>query len=131
MKWFVLLALALMPLLGRATDFRGAQFSAFKKEDHTLTSKLIEPAINWDEMVVSWNLRGKGEATVEARLIYPDVTSTWYQLAIWSASARRSVNGQDDANVKVDTDTLHAKKPGAKIEVRVTLKDARVEDLKF
>ncbi|HUS34942.1 MAG TPA: peptidase C39 family protein [Verrucomicrobiae bacterium] len=137
MKRFVILALALIPLLSHATDFRGAQFigfsdfADFQKEGPTLTSKLIEPAISWDELVVSWNLRGKGEATFEARLIYPDVTSTWYQLAIWSASGGRSVNGQDDENAKVDTDTLHAKKPGAKVEVRVTLKDARMEDLKF
>lgn len=137
MKRFLILVLALMPLVSRATDFRGAQFIGFSdfgeftKNGDSLTSKLIEPAVQWDELVVSWNLRGKGEATMEARLIYPDVTSTWYQLGIWSASARRSVNGQDDANAKVDTDTLRAKRPGAKVEVRVTLKEARVEDLKF
>lgn len=137
MKRFLILALALASFFSRATDFRGAQFIGFsdfgdfKKDEQTLTSKLIEPAINWDELVVSWNLRGKGEATFEARLIHPDETSTWYQLGVWSASARRSVNGQNDANAKVDTDTLQAKKPGAKVEVRITLKDARIEDLKF
>src|SRR5687767_6656735 len=123
MKRFLILALAVMPLLGGATDFRGAEFigfsdfSEFQKDGDTLTSKTIEPAINWDQLVASWNLRGKGEATVEARLIHPDTTSKWYQLGIWSSSARRSVNGQDDSNAKVDTDTLIAKKPGAKIEM--------------
>src|SRR5690349_5753373 len=111
MKRFLIFALALMPLLSRATDFRGAQFigfsdfSDFSRNGDSLTSKLIASAIQWDELVVSWNLRGKGEATLEVRLIHPDATSTWYQLGIWSASARRSINGQDDANAKVDTDT--------------------------
>jgi hypothetical protein len=137
MKRFWILALALMPLLSRATDFRGAQFigfsdsSEFKKDGDTLTSKTIEPAINWDQLVVSWNLRGKGEANFEARLIHPDATSQWYQLGMWSLSSRRSVDEQDDSIAKVDTDTLIAKKPGAKVEVRVTLNNARVEDLKF
>lgn len=137
MKRFLIFALALMPLFSRGTDFRGAQFigisdfSDFRKDGDTLTSKRIEPAINWDQMVVSWNLRGKGEATFEARLVHPDKTSRWYQLGIWSSSARRSVNEQNDSNAKVDTDTLIAKKPGAKVEARVTLNHARVEDLRF
>jgi hypothetical protein len=137
MKRFWILALALMPLLSHATDFRGAQFigfsdfSGFKQEANTLTSKTIEPAINWDQLVVSWNLRGKGEASFEARLIHSEGTSKWYQLGMWSLSSRQSVNGQDDSIAKVDTDTLIAKKPGAKVEVRATLTNARVEDLKF
>jgi hypothetical protein len=137
MKRLLLLALALMPLLSRATDFRGAQFigfsnfSDFKKDDHSLTSKTIEPAINWDELVMSWNLRGAGEAMFEARLVYPETTTKWYQLGVWSAAERHSVNDQDDSNAKVDTDTLHAKQPGGRIEARVTFNSARPEDLKF
>jgi hypothetical protein len=133
----LMLALALMPLVARAIDFRGAQFigfsnfSEFKKEDGALTSRIIEPAIAWNELVPSWNLRGKGEATFEARLIFPDATTGWYQLGIWSANARHSVNGQEDSNAKVDTDTLQAKRLGAKIEVRVTFNGAEAEDLKF
>lgn len=137
MKRLFCLALVLMPLLCRATDFRGAQFigfsdfSTFKKENDTLVSKTIDPAIAWDELVLSWNLRGKGEATLEARLIFPDATSSWYQLGVWSKEARRSVNGQDDAIAKVDTDTLHAKRPGAKIELRCKFSEAKADDLKF
>jgi hypothetical protein len=137
MKRLFLLALTLMPVFSCATDFRGAQFigftnfSGFAKEGGTLTSKPIQPAIDWNELVPSWNLRGEGEATVEVRLIYPDVTTKWYQLGIWSSAARRSVNGQDDSNAKVDTDTLHAKQPGAKIELRIALNGAKPDDLKF
>jgi hypothetical protein len=137
MKRLLLLALALMPLLSGATDFRGAQFigfsnfADFKKEENTLTSKTIEPAIPWDELVLSWNLRGKGEATFAARLIYPDVATKWYELGVWSASARHSVNGQEDSRAKVDTDTLRATRPGAKLEVRVALDGAQAEELKF
>jgi len=137
MKQLLILAFALMPFLSRATDFRGAQFigssnySDFKKEADTLTSKIIGAAIPWDELVLSWNLRGKGEATFEARLIFPDATSQWYQLGIWSSAGRHSVNGQDDSIAKVDTDTLHTKRPGAKIEIRAILNGAKPEDLKF
>ena len=137
MKHLLIFALALLPLLSRATDFRGAQFigftdfSTFTKESNSLTSKPIEAAINWDQLVLSWNLRGKGEATFEARLVHPDTTSKWYQFAVWSTSARRSVDDQSDSNAKMDTDTLIAKTPGAKVEVRVTLNNARPEDLKF
>lgn len=137
MKRLLILALALLPLFSSATDFRSAQFIGFSsfadfiKETNTLTSKIIEPAIAWDEMVASWNLRGKGEAQIEARLLYPDATTKWYNLGVWSMAARRSVNGQDDSNAKVDTDTLYAKRPGAKIEVRVTFSGAATDDLKF
>jgi hypothetical protein len=139
MKRLLILAVALMPLLAHETDFRGAQFygfstfsdSDFKKEESTLTSRTFDPTTAWDELVVSWNLRGTGEATFEARLIYPDTTTKWYQLGVWSKEARHSVNGQDDSNAKVDTDTLHLKRPGAKIELRVTFDGAKFEDLKY
>jgi hypothetical protein len=136
-RLLILLLLALMPSIARATDFRGAQFigfsqfSDFDKEGASLTSKPIAAGVNWDELVVSWNLRGNGEGTFEARLIYPDTMTKWYQLGVWSTTGRHSVNGQDDANAKVDTDTLHATKPGAKVQVRAALQNAAADDLKF
>src|SRR5215203_5055827 len=114
-----LLLLALMTLVGQAADFRGSQFigfsdfTQFKQEAQTLTSPVIEPAVNWDELVLSWNLRGEGEATIEARLIYPDHTTKFYNLGIWSKAKRQSVKDQNDTDAKVDTDTLIAKRPGA------------------
>jgi hypothetical protein len=138
MKRLLILALAcaLAPMLCVAIDFRGSQFigfsdfSDFKKETNSISQK-IEPAIAWDELVLSWNLRGSGEAIFEARLDLGEKQSKWYTLGVWSRSGRHSLNGQDDENAKIDTDTLHAKQHGGAIEVRVTFDSARQEDLKF
>jgi hypothetical protein len=137
MKRLLILLLAMIPHLALATEFRGAQligfsnFTDFKKDASTLTSKTIEPAINWDELVLSWNLRGTNEATFAVRLIYPETTSKWYEMGVWSMAGRHSVNGQDDENAKVDTDTLHAVRAGAKIEVRVAFQNGSSDNLKF
>jgi len=135
MKRVFLLALALMPLLSRATDFRGAQFMGFTNfpalKEGRITSEEIKSEVNWDELVVSWNLRGNGILTIEARLIQPGATSKWYTLGLWSKQSRRSVNGQDDEFAKVDTDTLKAQQPGAKMQFRVGLDGATAKDLKF
>lgn len=126
-----LFLLALLSLVCKAADFRGSQFFGFTSLEPDGTTPIIEPAINWTEVVPSWNLRGSGEATIELRIIHPDHTSKWYNLGNWSATKRESVKDQNDDDAKVDTDTLFAKKPGGKLEARVTLKNARPEDLKY
>ena len=137
MKRLLILLLALMPQVARATDFRGSQFigfsnfSSFKKETSVLTSPIIESAIAWDELVLSWNVRGTNQASFAVRLVYPDAATKWYEMGAWSTAGRHSVNGQDDSNAKVETDTLHALRPGAKIEVRVTFESGLPDDLKF
>jgi hypothetical protein len=137
MKRVLLLAFALLSLSAHATDFRGAEFvgllyfTEFEKETNSMTSMPVKSSVDWDELVVSWNVRGKGDATFEARLIYPDATTKWYQLGVWSAAARHSVNGQDDSYAKIDTDTLHAKRPGAKVQLRVTVNSGSLDDVKY
>ena len=133
-----LFLLALMTLICRAADYRGAQFigfsdfTQFKRDGSTLTSPIIEPAIDWNEVIPSWNLLGLGEATIEMRIIHPDHSSRFYNLGIWSNSTNRtSVKDQNDDDGRVDTDTLVSKRGRGKLEARITLKDAQAEDLKY
>lgn len=130
----ILAALLLMPHQSRAADLRGAEFIGFSKFEHdgnVLTPPIVAPAVYWDELVISWNLRGAGQATIEAQVIYPDHTTKFYNMGIWSAGERRSVKNQNDDDAKVDTDTLIIKKPGGKVQARVTLENAKPEDFKF
>jgi hypothetical protein len=136
MKRLLILALLLVPVLVRATDFRGAQFIGFSKfvvesRRTFLTFPIAEPAINWDELVVSWNLRGEGKASIGVQVVYPDHTTKFYSMGAWSAGERQSVQNQNDDDAKVDTDTLIIKRPGGKIQAHVFLENAKAEDFKF
>jgi hypothetical protein len=124
MKRLLILAFALIPLLTRGIDFRGSQFigisdfSKFSKKGVMVVSPEIQPEINWDELVLSWNLRDKVEAKFQVQIIYSD-TNWWYDLGVWSAAQKHSFSGQENSLGVVDTDTLHIKRPGAKVRVRI------------
>ncbi|MHB8521934.1 MAG: peptidase C39 family protein [Limisphaerales bacterium] len=107
-------------------------FSAFKKSSDAalpatvLTSPEIEAPIAWDELVVSWNLSDRDVGLkVEARAIAPGRVTKWFTLGWWSADntrhPRESVNGQRDAEGDVKTDTLVLSRPGARVQLRLTL----------
>jgi hypothetical protein len=122
-----------------APDARGIQFIAFKTfarfarasetatETVVLTSPEITTRIEWDEAIVSWNADtpAGGWLKVEARAVYPDRPTKWFNLGLWSADPkqhpRESVRGQRDADGDVDTDTLQLKRAARAIQVRVTL----------
>lgn len=120
--------LTALPILGM--DYRGCQFLSFTNIND-LAAKPITPAVNWDELVMSWNFGGPGEITVEARIIHPDVTTRFYQLGVWSLAERHSVTNQNDEHGKVETDLLRASQPGGKLEARVQFKGANSNQLKF
>jgi hypothetical protein len=129
---------ALLSIASHAADYRGVQFvgfsdfSQFKQDGQSLTSPPIETAINWNEVIPSWNFRGGGEITVEMRILHPDHTTRFYNLGNWTASTNRtSVKDQNDDDARVDTDTLVNKRRGGKLEARITFKDAKPEDLKY
>lgn len=132
MKRLLLLLLTLAPLLAADAQFIGySDFNAFQREGSTLTSPVIESKVNWDELVPSWNLHGPGQITIELRIIHPDHTSKYYNLGNWSVSTRQSVTNQNDSDAKIATDTIMAKKPGGKVQARLTLTGAEPKDLKF
>lgn len=127
-----------MKSLATAPDVRGLQFIPFKSfasfaktvgtnaNETVLTSPEIRTVIRWDELIVSWNVEMASEAalTVEARAIYPDRTTKWYAMGLWSVDPinhpRKSVRRQKDADGNVDTDTLELSQPAKRVQVRVT-----------
>jgi len=128
----------------QAAGYRGAKFigfdhfSEFERSASTLMSPEIDPGLNWNELILSWNYVGAPEhgITLETKIIYPDHETVWYCLGKWSAKPdqhpRESVKHQRDADARVDTDTLIATRAGGKIQVRVRFENsAKPESLKF
>jgi hypothetical protein len=126
-----------MKSLATALDSRGLQFIPFKSftsftktvgantNETVLTSPEIRTVIPWDELIVSWNVELAAEAalTVEARAIYPDRTTKWYTMGLWSVdptkNPRKSVRRQKDDDGNVDTDTLALNQAAERVQVRV------------
>jgi len=80
----------------------------------------------WTEAILSWTASAPAGAglTFEVRGIYPDHTTRWYTLAYWTEDQelgrRESRDHQRDADGDVQTDTLILKRPGARLQIRVT-----------
>lgn len=144
MKPVVLLAVAAIvaaPAIAPAgsLDARGIQFLAFKSftsfirtpgekpGETVLTSPEIAARIEWDELIASWNADVPGSTwlKIEARAIYPERTTKWFIMGLWSSDPaqhpRESVRRQKDDDGNVDTDTLQLTQPTRTLQVRVTL----------
>lgn len=138
--WRALPALAgLIWFHAAAVEHRGAQFIGltrfgnFEKTRGTnatemvLTSPVIAPEIQWDELVVSWNAEAAPETylRVEARGIRFGRPTPWYWMGWWSPDRRRfpreSVLGQEDDHAEVKTDTLVMRELCDRVQVRFTL----------
>jgi len=120
-------------------DARGIQFLPFKslstfmksRDTNTgelvLTSRVIRARISWDELIASWNAEMPASAylKIEARAIYPNRTTKWYVMGLWSGDPaqhpRESVRRQKDGDGNVDTDTLELMQPARQLQLRVTL----------
>lgn len=137
--------------LERATDRRSyfvalTNFSAFEPAKGTsvgavvLTSPVMATPLLWDELVLSWNAvtpLGTG-LKLEARAIYPDRTTKFFTLGLWSEDPSRlpceSVTGQKDQDGDVQTDILVLQKPATGVQLRLTLEgpdSQRRPELKF
>lgn len=134
-----------------ALDARGAQFIGFSSFEQftkvagngvaetVFTSPVIQSRIETDELIASWNVRSRAAAylKVEARAIYSDHATRYFQLGRWSSDAakfpRESVLNQRDADGDVATDTLTLTKPCRQLQVRLTLggDDNAKPELKF
>ncbi|HEX4646793.1 MAG TPA: hypothetical protein VH598_14415, partial [Verrucomicrobiae bacterium] len=109
------------------------EFSTFAKApgsapgEAVLTSPEIKSRNHWNELVVSWNASPGAYLKVEARAFYPDHTTKFYTLGLWSDQPalhpRASVDGQKDRDGTVRTDTLALLKPAMKAQIRVTIGD--------
>ncbi len=90
----------------------------------TFTWKPVDPGVDWNELIVSWNVKHAERAIIkfEARVLRDSGPTPWYTMGLWSLSpdrgVRTSIKGQKDADAEVMTDTLHLAKPGGKLELR-------------
>jgi hypothetical protein len=106
------------------SNFTSAQNA---KGETVLLSPEIKSAIDWNELIVSWNADAPVGTflKIEASVVLPDHQTKFYMLGLWSpdnqAFARTSVRGQKDADGKVATDTLVLKNLADGAQVRVTL----------
>lgn len=93
--------------------------------------------LNWNELIVSWNiaLPADGSLKIEARGVYPDRATKYFVMALWSdddaKAPRESVLEQADADGDVSTDTLVLTRRGARLQLRLTLIQADIANLKF
>ena len=131
--------------LGGRTRFIGiTDFSRFAQTPGTvdgelvLTSTVIPAPIQWDELIVSWNVAADCYAKIEARGIYADRSTKYYTLGLWSEDPaqhpRESVARQRDADGTVKTDTLVLSHRGANVQLRLTVggvADKSASPLKF
>jgi hypothetical protein len=117
-------------------------FSAFSQTTAGLTNEaiLISPEISapidWDELIVSWNVASGTHLKAEARALYPDHATRYYTMSLWSDDPkkfpRESVRGQRDQEGTVKTDTLVPSSVVRRVQLRLTIGGGSVDRaLKF
>jgi hypothetical protein len=119
-------------------------FSKFKQSrnpagETVILSPKIKPAMDWNELIVSWNAAAPAGTflKIEARAILPDHQTAYFTLGRWSLDGRTfprtSVPGQKDADGRVETDTLVLNELAGAAQVRVTLggTNSEMPKLKF
>lgn len=134
-----------------AIDPRGGQFIGFTRFNQftrsagtrpgevILTSRVINTRIDWDELVVSWNVAAPDGTylKVEARGFRFRQPTPYYNLGLWSPNParypRESVLNQKDEKGDVATDTLMLRERCQQVQIRLTLggDDALRPELKF
>lgn len=119
-------------------DFSGYKQTAGTNGEIVLESPELTVPVDWDELVVSWNVPANVYLKAEARAIYPDHATKYYIMDMWSDNVslhpRQSVRRQRDADGNVSTDTLILTRHGGKAQIRLTLGSpdgAKASQLKF
>jgi hypothetical protein len=98
-----------------------------KSGEAVLTSPVILARINFNEAIASWNaeLGRNSYLVVEARAVYPQASTKYYKLGLWSKDParhpRQSVTHQGDADGDVSTDTLILHRPARRLQIRLTV----------
>jgi hypothetical protein len=90
----------------------------------TFTSPEMMAPIEWNELIVSWNVSPGVHLKVEARAFYPDHTTRYYTIGLWSEDPahfpRESVRRQGDEDGSVKTDTLVLSNVTRSVQLRIT-----------
>ena len=95
--------------------------------EEVLVSPVLKAPIDWDQLVVSWNAQTPPGAwlKVEVKGLYPDHETKFFTMGVWSSDAalhpRGSVRHQHDDDGRVNDDTLLLERPGADLQLRLTL----------
>jgi hypothetical protein len=105
-------------------------FSSFSRSAGTLTNETIflspevAAPIDWDELVVSWNVLPGVHLKVEARSIYAGHATQYYTMGLWSDDPaqfpRESIRRQRDEDGLVKMDTLVLSNATRKVQLRIT-----------
>jgi len=122
---------AVMPAAGNRCAFIGTtNFAGFTTSPGPLTnetvftSQVITAPIDWDELIVSWDVPPGVHLKVEARAIYPTHTTRYYTMGLWSDDPaqfpRESVRHQRDEDGFVKMDTLVLSNVVRKVQLRLT-----------
>lgn len=106
-------------------------FSSWQTENHpdeggwSLVSSPIKPTIEFDQLILSWNVSGGRESThsFSVQVLQGSEWSSSYVLGQWAPGAgqtnRTSIGGQKDELARVSTDTLVLSEPAQTVRVRV------------
>ena len=95
--------------------------------DTVLLSPQIKSPIAWNELIISWNAKATADTflKIEACALSPGHATKFFTLGNWSPDnklfPRSSVRGQQDADGRVDTDTLVLAQTAEAAQIRVTL----------
>ena len=109
------------------TDFAAFTSTPNSVGETVLVSPEIKASMAWRELVVSWNARAPAGSylNVEARATDAARSTKFYNLGRWSpddqAFPRTSVSGQEDADARVEVDTLVLSQPAKAVQLRLTL----------
>ncbi len=108
-----------------------SDFSKFTKgpgagtNETTFLSPEIVAPIEWNELVVSWNVPSGVHLKAEALALYPDHATQYYTMGLWSDDPaqfpRESVRRQGDRDGTVRTDTLILSNATRKVQLRITV----------
>jgi hypothetical protein len=106
-------------------DFSHFTQTAGTNGEIVLISPEMTVPVNWDELVISWNVPTNVYLKAEARAVFPDHTTKYFILDKWSDQLsvypRESVRRQRDDDGNVSIDTLILKRHGGKAQIRITL----------
>jgi uncharacterized protein YvpB len=93
------------------------------KETSVLTLKGVDPKMDWDEMIASWNIHARAPAELTVCAI---VSGQRFCLGVWRQPGGKStsVDGQKNEVGRVSTDTLQLVKPARTVDIELTLKGA-------
>jgi uncharacterized protein YvpB len=108
-----------------------SDFSNFSKSPGPGTNETIflspeiAAPIEWNELVVSWNVPSGVHLKAEARALYPNRATQYYTMGLWSDDParfpRESVRRQRDQDGDVKMDTLILSNATRKVQLRITV----------